>query len=407
MGASQSKKNPRTREISLDTTANNAGAAGGGPQGRSDQTAPVAATTAAAEGSAPANEVITPSTLNSSSNLNYSQMNLEKLVEMGFKEEDARKSLIENNDMVNIAAQDLVDKGTSRNSKAKSFVDVLDFLDMDNFGIRFRCSLFDRFVHAIQAVVLLDAVSVNQERKGDKYYTLLLLILALMNGHSAITNAGSRDHLRYLTVITLIVGTLVLSVIVIDQFFGISAGTLTFPCRYSSQSYALPVLMWQINILTLVSRRYSLRVLRQLVLSGGSAKKNGKDGWNLALGPMLIRFSVYIIANTALLGAISYRGKPSNILGWISSVILICIYLLHICFLLLPPQVAPAVVYTSVFVASRALLGQMDIIPALDGWAVGFVPTMIYLLMTLLTLRYLHELLPATFENPTKDKKTD
>ena len=322
MGASQSKKNPRTREISLDTTANNAsGAAGGGPHGRTDQTAPVAATTAAAEGSAPAN-------------LNYSQANLEKLVEMGFKEEDARKSLIENNDMLNIAAQDLVDKGTSRNSKTKSFVDVLDFLDMDNFGIRFRCSLFDRFVHAIQAVVLLDAVSVNQARKGDKYYTLLLLILALMNGHSAITNAGSRDHLRYLTVITLIVGTVVLSVIVIDQFFGISAGTLTFPCRYSSQSYALPVLMWQINILTLVSRRYSLRVLRQLVLSGGSWSDN--NGWKLALGPMLIRFSVYIIANTALLGAISYRGKPSDILGWISSVILICIYLLHICFLLLP-----------------------------------------------------------------------
>lgn len=401
MGNSQSQRPPRGGNKVNDTPT----AAGGGsgpqavPQAAANVAQPAATVPQAAANvpQAAANDVpLTPA------ELNYSVANLERLVELGFKEEDAKTALGAHDDNINEAAQALVNQGNCWRRDSDGKFDINEFIDLNSFGIRFRSSLFDRFIHAAQAVVLLDAVNINQHAQNNKYYTLFLLVLALMNGHSAITNATSRDKFKWMTVFTLIAGFFFFSGVVADQFFGLAANAFYFPCRFSTQRVALPVLMWQVNALTLISRRYSLRVLRQRLLSGGSWSEK-KGGWNLALGPPLVRICVYLIANTALLGAISERQvTKADPFGAVVAVIFVGIYLLHTCFIILPPKLAPLVMNTSLFVATFTLLCQMEILPSqlVVGWPMPFVFTLIYLLMTLLGLRYLHEFFPATLEKP-------
>jgi hypothetical protein len=173
--------------------------------------------------------------------------NEEILETMGFTGEDSSRALRESNNDIHAAVQKLTEAKEQEQQEEEA---------ERHLGFRFRNSLFDRLVYSVTALLLLDALTINQRMKGDRFFSLTLLAMGVMNGHSALTNQSSRGFFRYVSVLALLVNFLFFAFMLANRVFNFTGDALRHELLLRShlipsggKNLLLPMVLWQVRIL--------------------------------------------------------------------------------------------------------------------------------------------------------------
>jgi hypothetical protein len=324
--------------------------------------------------------------------------------QLGFNKETATRALLfTNNDAdqaiamltdPNHSVSDSTANGTASEQAQDSFLDTPSFF-------RPRCSLFDRFVSLANTAVFFFALMGNHQAKGDKKLTALFLFYTLLNLHSGLTGETKEMHYRYAASYTVHLNVVVMTLILCSTLFMqeplLTYGPthLSFILEGPEQDILKNVLIWQANVFLLLTRSYSIRELRDRLLTGSPIT------WVLRIGFFL--FAVIVVLPLLSRRAQFMREATIDIEDPVELSFTILsgfIYLLHTNYLLLGMKsVLICLLSTAVF-TSYAILGELEIIPSIKGWSFGFEMTFAFFVGALLSVRYPHMLASHEFQHP-------
>jgi len=317
--------------------------------------------------------------------------------QMGFNEETATKALLSTNNDPHEAIALMTDPNYKTSGSRSS--EEQDFLDKPSF-FRPRCSLFDRFISLANTVVFFYALMGNHQAKGDKKLTVLFLIYTVLNLHSALTGETKEMHYRYAASYTVHLNVLLMSAILYSTLF-MAEPLVTFGADHMSFLIQDPeldilknVLIWQANCFLLLTRSYSIRQLRERLLTGSPIT------WLLRIGFCL--FAVVVVLPFLSLRAKHF--KDSNVendpVDFAFTILSGFIYLLHTNYLLLGMKSVQLCLISTCVFTTITMLACLEIIPPLVGWTWGFENTFFFFAGSLLSVRYPHMIASHEFAHP-------